>query len=69
MTLKEELIANRLSVAFILFIVILVSLAPTVFFGDGAWTIIPLFLALLLVLWYVYSSIVKARILFRSATA
>ena len=52
-----------MSVAFILFFVILVSFAPTVFLDDDKWTIIPLFLLSLLILWLVYSSIAKNNLL------
>ncbi len=63
MTIKEKLIANRTSVAFILFLAILVSFSPTVFLGDEKWTIIPLCLLALPIFWLVYSSFVKNKLL------
>ncbi len=63
MTIKDKLIVNRLTVAFILFCVILVSFAPAVFLGDDTWTVIPFFLAGLLALWLVYSYILKKKLL------
>ncbi len=67
MTINEKLIVNRMAVAFLLFLVILVSFAPTVFLGEDKWLIIPLLLVLLLVLWLVYSSMAKKSLLNESA--
>jgi type IV secretory pathway VirB6-like protein len=63
MTTKEKLIANRMSVAFILLISILASLSPTLFLGKDIFLIIPLLLLLLLISWLVYSSLVKKRLI------
>lgn len=63
MTIIEKIIANRMSVAFILFLAILVSFAPTVFLGEDKWLIISLLLVLFLISWLVYSTMAKKRLL------
>ncbi len=62
MTIKEKLVAHRIDIAFIMFVIILVSFAPTIFLDDDRWTIIPLFLLSLLIIWLVYSSIAKNKL-------
>lgn len=59
MRLKQVLTANRMNVAFLLLLILMVSCTLLIFFYETVWIIIPFAIALLLIAWIVYSSIEK----------
>ena len=62
MRLKQVLIANRMNVSFFLFSILMLSCAPLIFFNEAVWVIMPFVIALLLIVWVVYSSIAKKKL-------
>lgn len=63
MNIKQSLIANRMNVSFILLIVLMLSCAPLVLSNEIVWAGIPVTVAILLVVWIIYSSIAKQKMI------
>ena len=63
MRLKQFLITNRMNVSFFLLLILILSCIPLIFINDIGWLIIPIVVALLLVVWVVYSSIAKNNLI------
>ncbi len=63
MTIKQSLITNRINVAFILIIVLILSCIPLLLLNEIFWGCIPVTVVMLLVFWIIYNSKAKQKMI------